>query len=96
MNSLLALRGNAMYAYGGLYEPEEASEVTLNDLWVLDLTKLDGWTCLFAGAAPEESLAKEESSEDESEDESEESEEEEEEEEEEESEDSEGSARDLD
>jgi len=24
--------------------------VTLNDLWVLDLTKLDGWTCLFAGA----------------------------------------------
>ena len=44
MNALVALRGNAMYVYGGLYEPGEALEVTLNDLWVIDLSKLDGWT----------------------------------------------------
>ena len=42
----------------------QASEVTLNDLWVLDLTKLDGWTCLFHGAAPEETVVKDESSDD--------------------------------
>ena len=66
MNALVTLRGNALYAYGGLYEPEEASEITLNDLWVLDLAKLDGWSCLFEGEALEHAVVKEDISEDDS------------------------------
>ena len=49
MKACVALRGNTMYAHGGIVEPEGAQELTLNDLWALDLAKLDGWTCLFEG-----------------------------------------------
>ena len=49
MKACVALRGNTMYAYGGLVEPEEAQELTLNDLWALDLAKLDAWACLYEG-----------------------------------------------
>ena len=55
----VALKGNTMYVYGGLYEPEESSEITLNDMWSVDLSKLDGWTCLHAGNAPEDALVRE-------------------------------------
>ena len=67
MKSLLALRGNQLYIYGGTVEPEEASELTLSDLWSVDLAKLDGWSCLHEGEAPETSLVKEDDSEDDSE-----------------------------
>ena len=59
MNHRVALKGNTMYVYGGLYEPEESSEITLNDMWSVDLSKLDGWTCLHAGNAPEDALVRE-------------------------------------
>ena len=63
MNAACALRGNMLFVYGGLYEPEEAAELTLSDLWSLDLAKLDGWGCLHEGEALEKSLVKEEDSE---------------------------------
>jgi N-acetylneuraminic acid mutarotase len=66
MNSTVALRGNSLYVYGGLVEPEDASELTLSDLWCLDLAKMDGWSCLYEGEAIEKSLAREEDSEDDS------------------------------
>ena len=68
MNAQVALRNNSLYVYGGLYEPEEASEITLNDLWVLDCAKMDGWSCLFEGEAPELAVVKEDISDDDSDD----------------------------
>ena len=64
MNAMAALRGSTLYVYGGLVEPEEASELTLSDLWCLDVQKMDGWSCLYEGEALETSLAKEEDDED--------------------------------
>jgi len=64
MNAAAALRGNALYIYGGLVEPEDASELTLSDLWSVDVAKLDGWSCLYEGEAIETSLAKEEDDDD--------------------------------
>eukprot|EP00966_Prymnesium_polylepis_P032675 760196-Prymnesium_polylepis.1 len=52
------------YVYGGLVEPEDAAELTLNDLWALDLAKLDGWACLQEGEKPETALVREEESDD--------------------------------
>jgi hypothetical protein len=69
MNAMAALRGSTLYVYGGLVEPEEASELTLSDLWCLDVQRMDGWSCLYEGEAFETSLAKEEDDEDEDEDE---------------------------
>lgn len=56
MKANLALRGNTLYAHGGIVEPEEAQELTLNDFWTLDLSKLDGWTCLYEGEDREKAL----------------------------------------
>jgi len=64
MNAAVALRGNTLFLLGGLYEPEEQAEITLNDLWSLDLAKMDGWLCLHAGNAPDESVVREESEDD--------------------------------
>eukprot|EP00965_Chrysotila_dentata_P158159 5225723-Pleurochrysis_carterae.AAC.1 len=64
MNCAAALRGSLLFVYGGLYEPEEQSEITLNDMWSLDLAKLDRWNCLHAGNAPEESIVREASDDD--------------------------------
>ena len=55
MNAASALRGNTLYVYGGLYEVFGTSnELTLNDMWSLELGKLDGWRCVEAGNAPQE------------------------------------------
>ena len=43
INALLAVHGNTLYVYGGIIEAGD-KEVTLDDLWSLDLVKLDGWT----------------------------------------------------
>mmetsp|Transcript_15274 Transcript_15274/g.22488 ORF Transcript_15274/g.22488 Transcript_15274/m.22488 type:complete len:850 (+) Transcript_15274:146-2695(+) len=48
INAALVVRGNTLYVYGGLLEVGDR-EVTLDDCWVLDLNKRDGWTCLFGG-----------------------------------------------
>ncbi len=63
MKPCCAVRGNLMYVYGGLVEPEEASELTLNDMWCLDLSKMDGWRCLYEGENPEACLVREDDSE---------------------------------
>lgn len=62
MNAAAALRGNALILYGGLVEPEEASELTLSDMWSIDLAKLDGWSCIHEGEAPEKALVIEDDS----------------------------------
>ena len=36
-------------------------EITLNDLWTLDLSKLDGWSCLHEGVAIEDAMVRDES-----------------------------------
>jgi len=65
--SPLPHRGNTWYVYGGLVEPEDAAELTLNDLWAIDLAKLDGWVCLHEGEKPEVALVREDESEESSE-----------------------------
>ena len=53
MNGASAVRGNVLYLWGGLVE-RRAAEVTLDDLWALNMSKLDinrpDWTCLWRGA----------------------------------------------
>ena len=68
MKALTALRGNTLYVYGGKVEPDDGAELTLSDLWAVDLGKMDGWTCLHEGEAPETSLVREEDSDDDDED----------------------------
>ena len=68
MKSSAALRGNTLYIYGGIVEPEEASELTLSDFWSVDLAKLDGWNCLYEGEAVEKTIVREEESDEEDDD----------------------------
>jgi len=46
INALLVVLDNKLYLYGGMRE-EAKREVTHNDLWALNLTKLDGWKLIF-------------------------------------------------
>eukprot|EP00668_Euglena_longa_P016434 GGOE01020691.1.p1 GENE.GGOE01020691.1~~GGOE01020691.1.p1 ORF type:complete len:685 (-),score=234.22 GGOE01020691.1:332-2386(-) len=46
INALLAVADNRLFLYGGIRE-EGNQEVTYNDLWVLNLNKLDGWKLIF-------------------------------------------------
>ena len=42
----MAVSGNTLFVYGGIVEvgfKDEVREVTLDDLWSLDLNKLQGW-----------------------------------------------------
>jgi N-acetylneuraminic acid mutarotase len=48
IKALLFVAGNHLYIYGGLLEVGDR-EVTLDDLWRLDLRKRNGWECLFVG-----------------------------------------------
>lgn len=44
-----AVVGNTLYLYGGIVEVgrgEKTREVTLDDMWALDLAKLEGWRCV--------------------------------------------------
>ena len=45
MNASLFVSGNTLYVYGGVMELGE-QEVTLDDLYSLDLAKLDKWNCI--------------------------------------------------
>jgi N-acetylneuraminic acid mutarotase len=45
----LFLHGHTLYVYGGLLEVGDR-EVTLDDLWCLDLRKCDHWKCIYAGS----------------------------------------------
>lgn len=42
MNTLLAVSGKRLLLYGGVFESGD-NEITLDDLWGLDLARLDGW-----------------------------------------------------
>lgn len=48
INAELVLYGNTLYVYGGLLEVGDR-EVTLDDLWRLDLRKRDKWECVYPG-----------------------------------------------
>jgi len=42
MNTQLAVKSNVLFLYGGILEQGDRS-YTLNDLWALDLKKMDKW-----------------------------------------------------
>ncbi|TPX42015.1 hypothetical protein SeMB42_g05316 [Synchytrium endobioticum] len=45
-STMLAVAQNRMYLFGGIYEIGD-KEFTLNDLWSINLDKLDGWECIM-------------------------------------------------
>ncbi|GJP85577.1 hypothetical protein CLOP_g15686 [Closterium sp. NIES-67] len=49
MNAGLAVGGNTLYLWGGVREVGDR-EVTLDDLFSLNLSKLDTWTCIHKGS----------------------------------------------
>ena len=46
INASVALSGNALFLYGGMMEVGD-QEVTLDDLYLMDIAKLDRWHCLI-------------------------------------------------
>jgi hypothetical protein len=48
INASTLVHGNTMYLLGGILEVGDR-EVTLDDMWMLDLRKRDGWECLWQG-----------------------------------------------
>ena len=48
INPAMAVRGARLYLYGGVCELSDI-EVALDDCWVLDLNKRDGWKCVIEG-----------------------------------------------
>eukprot|EP00958_Prasinococcus_capsulatus_P016544 scaffold1832_cov362-Prasinococcus_capsulatus_cf.AAC.5 len=52
INAHVAVSGNTMWMYGGLVEIGD-QEITLDDIWRLDLNKLDGWACIAQPTATE-------------------------------------------
>lgn len=46
MNSCLAVKNGVLYVYGGLYE-DNTRQVTLSDMYSLDLHKLDKWNIII-------------------------------------------------
>lgn len=68
-NAMMSVSQNTLYIYGGVFEKGDI-ELTLNDLWSLNLDKLDGWKCLIADQNLDKSwMAADSSSEEESSDE---------------------------
>lgn len=45
--------GNTLWMLGGMVEIEH-TDVVLDDLWALDLAKLEGWRCVKENSAGEE------------------------------------------
>ncbi|KAK9845440.1 hypothetical protein WJX81_006475 [Elliptochloris bilobata] len=54
-NPMLAVCGNTLWLLGGVVEVAH-TDVTLDDLWCLDLAKLDGWRCVRANTAGEDAF----------------------------------------
>mmetsp|Transcript_24761 Transcript_24761/g.26628 ORF Transcript_24761/g.26628 Transcript_24761/m.26628 type:complete len:771 (-) Transcript_24761:979-3291(-) len=48
INATTAVYGNVMYMLGGILEIGDR-EITLDDMWALDLRKRDQWECLWQG-----------------------------------------------
>ena len=59
-NAMLALQGNFMFLYGGMVEVRgrggDDKEIALDDFWMLDLAKQDGWRKLHQGSFTLEDL----------------------------------------
>ena len=49
INAKLAIAGNTLYVYGGLLEIGDR-EVTMDDMWSIDLKKRDKWNCIWGGS----------------------------------------------
>lgn len=56
----LVVRNNTLYLYGGLLEVG-SREVTLDDMWSLDLQKREQWVCVFEGSMNQHAWKGEES-----------------------------------
>jgi hypothetical protein len=56
----LVIRNNTLYLYGGLLEVG-AREVTLDDMWSLDLQKRERWVCIYEGSMNQHAWKGEES-----------------------------------
>ncbi|CAH9118258.1 unnamed protein product [Cuscuta europaea] len=52
INSCVAVARDTLYVYGGVMEIRDR-EVTLDDLYTLNLSKLDEWKCIIAASEPE-------------------------------------------
>ncbi|KAI0236404.1 Kelch domain-containing protein 4 [Lamellibrachia satsuma] len=64
MNSMLAVKNGVLYMYGGLYE-EGDKQLTLSDIYSLDLRKLDEWHTLISDDTARQEWVESESSSDE-------------------------------
>lgn len=53
INPQLAVVGSALFLFGGTVEVGDR-EITLDDLWRLDLVKLDGWTMVKGNSVGDE------------------------------------------
>ena len=67
MKPLLFVRGNALYLYGGLVEMNDR-EITLDDMYTLDLQKLDGYSCVLESTASIQEWIEEEDDDDDDDD----------------------------
>ncbi|RAL48886.1 hypothetical protein DM860_001206 [Cuscuta australis] len=52
INSCVAVARDTLYVYGGMMEVRDR-EVTLDDLYTLNLSKLDEWKCIIPASEPE-------------------------------------------
>nr|GMD95931.1 kelch domain-containing protein 4 [Ipomoea batatas] len=52
INSCVAVARDTLYVYGGMMEVRD-QEVTLDDLYTLNLSKLDEWKCIIPASEPE-------------------------------------------
>ena len=50
MSTLMTVKSNVLYLYGGILEMGDRS-YTLNDLWALDLKKMDKWKAIVESEA---------------------------------------------
>lgn len=70
INSCMAVGRDTLYLYGGMMEIKDR-EITLDDLYMLNLSKLDEWKCIIPASESEWVEASEEEEEDEDDDDSE-------------------------
>ncbi|XP_030458240.1 uncharacterized protein LOC115678895 [Syzygium oleosum] len=68
INSCMVVGKDTLYVYGGMMEVKD-QEVTLDDLYCLNLSKLDEWKCIIPASESEWIEASEDENEDEDEDE---------------------------
>jgi len=49
INAAMAVKNNTLYIFGGLLEVGDR-EITLDDLWSIDLQKREEWSCIWRGS----------------------------------------------